>query len=218
MAASAANANAAPTGKIIVVKLGLASTMPMLQNALTPEALDKLPGGSGKLPQPNTKEMGYKDRADLVRYHGPNGEFGIPAECLFAALVYAGRFVKFEAKRMISNAEMSMVPGFLKIREEFLAFKDQSPESWVVDKRRAVNPATDGAMCVVRPRFPKWELDATIEISLVDNVKLEQVRELMLKAGTIAGLCDHRKKGSFGRFKVSKWDAAEQLPELAAAA
>src|ERR1700733_7780099 len=83
------------SSNISYVTMTLVSRQPMLQNTLTEEALDNLPGGSGKLAQPKVKEMTYQQRADLVRYRGPNNEFGIPAECLFAALVHAGRFVKF---------------------------------------------------------------------------------------------------------------------------
>ncbi len=209
------------TGKnsgISVITMTLVSRQPMLQNALTEAALDSLPGGTGKMEQPKVKEMTADQRADLVRYHGPNGEFGVPAECLFAALVHAGRFVKFEAKRNISNAEMSMVPGFLTIEQEFLAFKDQKPGSWTVDKRRAVNPATGGAMCVVRPRFSKWTLDVTDEINHQGGIKLEQVRSLFETAGRESGLGDHRKKGSFGRFYVTKWKATEKALDIAEAA
>jgi hypothetical protein len=203
---------------ISLIVMTLVSRQPMLQNALTEAALDNLPGGSGKLEQPKVKEMSYEARAGLVRYHGPKDEFGVPAECLFAALVHAGRFVKFEAKRNISNAEMSMVPGFLTIEDDFLAFKDQGPKSWAVDKRRAVNPATGGAMCVIRPRFPKWELDVTVEINHQGGIKVEQVRQLFETAGRESGLGDHRKKGSFGRFRISKWKVTEKDVDVAEAA
>ena len=203
---------------ISIISMTLVSRQPMLQNALTEAALDSLPGGSGKLQQPNLKEMTYEARAELVRYHGPDDEFGVPVECLFAALVHAGRFVKFDAKRGISNADMSMVPGFLKIEQEFLPFKNQKPDSWKVDKRRAVNPATGGAMCVIRPRFPNWELDVTVEINHQGGIKLEQVRKLFETAGRESGLGDHRKKGSFGRFDIRKWKVTEKDAEVAEAA
>ena len=203
---------------ISIITMTLVSRQPMLQNALTEAALDSLPGGSGKMEQPKVKEMTYPQRADLVRYRGPNDGFGVPAECLFAALVHAGRFVKFEAKRNVSNAEMSMVPGFLTIEQEFLAFKNQKPDSWTVDKRRAVNPATGGAMCVIRPRFPKWELDVIVEINHQGGIKLEQVRQLFETAGRESGLGDHRKKGSFGRFSIAKWQVTEKDIDVADAA
>lgn len=213
-----ASKHAGKKSGISVITMTLVSRQPMLQNALTEAALDNLPGGSGKIEQPKVKEMDSKDRANLVRYRGPNDEFGVPAECLFAALVNAGRFVKFEGKRNISSAEMSMVPGFLTIEQEFLAFKNQKPDSWVVDKRRAVNPATGGAMCVVRPRFPNWEVDVTVEVNHAGGIKLEQVRQLFETAGRESGLGDHRKKGSFGRFRVTKWVATEGVEEVAEAA
>lgn len=203
---------------ISVISMTLVSRQPMLQNALTEAALDSLPGGSGKIQQPNLKEMTYDKRADLVRYHGPDGEYGVPAECLFAALVHAGRFVKFDAKRGISNADQSMVPGFLTIMDDFLAFKNQKKDSWTVDKRRAVNPATGGAMCVIRPRFANWEVDVTVEINHQGGIKLEQVRKLFETAGRESGLGDHRKKGSFGRFDIRKWKVTEKELDVAEAA
>lgn len=203
---------------ISLITMTLMSRQPMLQNTLTEAALNGLPGGSGKLEQPKLKEMTYEQRADLVRYRGPNDEFGIPAECLFAALVHAGRAVKFEGKNNISNAEMSNVPGFLTMMEDFLVFKNQKPDSWTVDKRRAVNPATGGAMCVIRPRFANWELDVMVEIDHQCGVKLEQVQQLFETAGWKSGLGDHRKKGSFGRFRITKWKVTEKEINVAEAA
>lgn len=200
------------------ITLTLTSIMPMLQNALTEATLDALPGGSGKMAQPKVKEMGYEERAALVRYFGPNDEFGIATECLFAALVHAGRSVKFDGKKNLSNAEMSMLPGFLTIENEFLAFKDQDAKSWMVDKRRAVNPATGGAMCVIRPKFPKWEADVSVIVDHAGGVKLEQVRQLFEAAGRESGLGDHRKKGSFGRFRIAKWAVEELIEDVAEAA
>jgi len=203
---------------VTVINMTLIGRQRMLQNALTEAALDSLPGGSGKIEQPNLKEMSYEDRADLVRYHGPDDETGVPAECFFAALTHAGRFIKFGGKKMISNAEMSMLPGFLTIMSDFLPFKNQDV-NWTVDKRRAVNPATGGAMCVVRPCFPAgWEIDVEVEIDHSGGIKLEQVRELVATAGRESGLGDHRKKGSFGRFLIKKWKVSErEMPYVEAA-
>jgi hypothetical protein len=204
--------------KLSVIAITLTSRQPMLQNALTEAALDNLPGGSGKLEMPNVKEMTGAQRCDLVRYHGPNNEFGVPSENLFAALVNAGRLVKFEGKRNLGNAELSMIPGFLTIQDDFLVFKNQDPQSWTVDKRRGVNPATGGAMCLVRPRFASWEVDVTVEIDHAGGIKLDQVRKLFETAGRESGLGDHRRKGSFGRFRVTKWVVTEKESETAEAA
>ncbi|OGG68249.1 hypothetical protein A3H77_00280 [Candidatus Kaiserbacteria bacterium RIFCSPLOWO2_02_FULL_56_11] len=203
---------------ISIIAITLISRQPMLQNALSEVALDGLPGGSGKLTKPNLKEMTYEERAELARYHGPGDEFGFPADCLFAALVHAGKFVKFDGKKNFTNAEMSILPGFLTINNEFLAFKDQDKKSWIVDKRRAVNPATGGAMCVIRPKFAKWEVEVEIEINHAGGVKLEQVRQLFEEAGRQSGIGDHRKKGSFGRFRIAKWAVVEEKSEEVAAA
>ena len=193
----------------VLVKVTLRSVQPMLQHRMTDEALDGLPGGSGKLEQPNVKEMTYQQRADLVRYHGPDGEFGIPSECLFGAIVAAGAFVTFAKRKNMSNKEESLVPSFLKILDEFLPFKNQDPKFWTVDKRRGVNPSTGGAMCIIRPRFPNWEIDFMVEIDPATGVKLEQVRDLFNKAGYFSGIGSHRKKGSFGRFRVAAWEVTE---------
>lgn len=201
---------------VSIITMALVSVQPMLQDALTDEVLDKLPGGSGQLEQPNIKEMTYEQRADMVRYHGLNGELGFPTDNLFSAIVYAGRFVKFDGKRSISNATKSMVPGFLRIKGEFLAFRDQRRESWTVDKRRGVNPATKGAMCIVRPRFPQWEVDVVVEVNHRGGIKLEHVRQLFETAGRESGIGAHRFTGSFGRFEVTNWKATSKIEEQAA--
>lgn len=194
-----------------MVRMTLFSIQPMLQNALTEQALDSLPGGSKKLEKPNLNEMTNEERAAMVMYKGPNGEFGVPKECLFAALNHAGRFVKFDAKRKLSNADMSMLPGSLEILNDFIAFKNQDPTSWVVDKRRAVNPATAGAMCVIRPRFNNWQADVDMKFYHGGGITMDMYRTLLVTAGRESGLGDHRKKGSFGRFIVTNFKVLEEL-------
>lgn len=198
------------------IKFTIKSSQPMLQNALTAAALDKLPGGTGKMKQPEVKEMSIVQRAELVRYKGPNGEFGVPAYCLFASLVDAGRSVTFSGKRKISTKDQSVLAGALTITEDFLPFKDQDPKSWHPDSRRAVNPATDGAMCVVRPMFDKWELDVTVELNEASGITEDKLRQLFETAGRESGLGDHRKKGSFGRFDLVRIEVLEEALAKAA--
>ena len=197
---------------------------PMLQNPMTDETLDELFYGSGgkrKLPK---TDVPLEKIAEARLCRGPNGEFGFPANYLFAALIEAGRQVIFDKKTKVSTRESSLVPAFLTIvpnlldekGDGFIPFTGQDAK-WVVDKRRGVNPATGGAMAVVRPKFPNWDFEATVEIDL-DQIAVEKVLELFNIAGRSSGIGDFRpsKRGPFGKFRVTKWEVVEQGLKVAA--
>ena len=183
---------------------------PMLQNPMTDETLDELIYGSAGKRKPPKNDVSIQDIATKRLCLGPNGEFGIPANYLFAALVDAGRHVIFDKKTKLSTRESSLVPSLLSIVPDlineagdgFIPFQDQKVK-WIADKRRGVLAANGAAVAVVRPKFPTWAFDVTVEVNL-DQVAIEKVQELFNAAGRFSGLGDFRpsKRGPFGRFNV----------------
>lgn len=109
------------------------SVSPMLQNPMTDEVLNELLGGKSARKGVQT-DISVEDRAKKKLCLGPNGEFGFPANYLFAALIDAGRHVQYEGKSKVSTRETSLLPAFLSIIPDvvndegdgFIPFLDQS--------------------------------------------------------------------------------------------
>ena len=199
---------------------------PMLQNPMTDETLDELIYGSAGRRKPKATDVSIADIAKKRLCLGPNGEFGIPANYLFAALVDAGRHVIYDKKTKMSTRESSLIPSLLSIVPElvnevgdgFIQFKDQKAK-WIADKRRGVLAANGAAVAGGRPKFPTWAFDVTVEVNL-DQIAIEKVKEVFNAAGRYSGLGDFRpsKRGPFGRFNVADFVELEQVVGEKAAA
>jgi hypothetical protein len=194
----------------------------MLMNPTTEELLDIL---RERRPQQRKTDWSPHDEAASRLCVDGDGQIGLPALNLFSCLVKAGRRVK-SGRQQISTATSTILPSFLAIEEEFLPFKGDPESSWVVDKRRGTNPNGGEMVCLVRPRFLKWELDVTIQIDDKAGIDESTIKELFRMAGTAMGLGDFRpgKGGPFGRFAVTNWiqldgsqngKAKAGIPELA---
>jgi hypothetical protein len=83
-------------------------------------------------------------------------------------------------------------------------------DGWVVDVRRGVLQATKVAVAIVRPKFPRWGFEITVEVN-EDLVNVEKIMDLFEIAGRQCGLGDFRPgtKGQFGRFSVKEFAALE---------
>lgn len=198
------------------------SLSPMLQNPMTNDILDQLLHGSAGRRKSTNKDTSPEELAKNRLCLGPNSEFGIPANYLFASLVAAGRHVIFDKKTKMSTAESSLVPAFLSIVPElinengdaFIPFIDQN-EKYVVDKRKGNLKSGAGkgvAVAIVRPKFMKWAFDVKIDVDH-DQVDIDKIEDLFKAAGRYAGIGDFRPscKGQFGRFKVVKFAEIEQV-------
>jgi hypothetical protein len=209
--------------KINQYRVTATSVSPMLQNPMTDEVLNELLGGKGARKGVVT-DITVEQRATKKLCLGPNGEFGFPANYLFAALIDAGRHVMYEGKSKISTLNTSLLPAFLAIVPDvindegdgFIPFTDQSVK-WVADKRRGVLAANKAAVAIVRPKFPTWGFEITIEID-EEQISLDKVRQLFLIAGRQCGIGDFRpsKRGPFGRFSVTNFAVVEQEMRQAA--
>lgn len=199
------------------------SLSPMLQNPMTDEVLDELLGGKSARRGVQT-DITVEQRAMKKLCLGPSGEFGFPANYLFAALIDAGRQVQYEGKTKVSTRESSLMPSFLSIVPDvvnaegdgFIPFLDQSI-MWVADRRRGVLAANKAAVAIVRPKFPSWEFEVTVEVDL-DLISVDKVRSLFEIAGRQSGIGDFRpsKRGPFGRFSIVDFVEVEQAVKKAA--
>lgn len=188
-------------------KVKCTGVSPILMDPMTDAVLEGLRTGV----RPNvSRDRPAVDvaREKIYRENGEKSSIGLPAEMLFASLVAAGRNVKNGTKQ-VSTAKTTTLPHFFSIQDYFLPFsnikKGKENKSWKVDKRRGrLNDGT--AVCVVRPRFDKWEFVVTIEY---DEAKADEsiIKNLFANAGSAQGLGAFRPncKGPFGRFKVVKW-------------
>lgn len=197
-----------------VIHMTLTGVSPILMNPMTEAILDQLwaPSGSRKAKVEITPQQAAE--AKIIR--NLKGLIGIPAEYLLAALVTAGKFVKYDTRKNMSTNDSSLVPAFIFLEGMFFPFENQKTK-WVVDKRRGVlnNAGKSVAVCIVRPRFDEWAFDVTASFADIDASK---VRQLFEYAGKVAGLCDFRPscRGPFGRFTISRWEVVEQPVRTAA--
>lgn len=206
-------------------RISCVGVSPLLLNPMNDEILDDLVYGAARRKNPE-RDISINDMAAKKVCKGPNGEFGVPANYLFAAMVEAGRKVVYDKKAKFSTLESSVVPSLLAIVPDlvdakgdgFLPFLDQEI-TWIADRRRGVNATTKGATAIIRPKFPQWAFDVTIEVD-ESQVEITKIKELVTAAGRFAGLGDFRpaKRGPFGRFVVSKFEVMESAIELQKAA
>jgi hypothetical protein len=204
-------------------RITASSLSPMLLNPMTDEVLDELLGGKGARKGAQT-DITVEQRAEKKLCKGPNGEFGFPTNYLFAALIHAGRQVSLRGKTNVSTATSSEMPGFMSIIPDlvidggdgFIPFLDQDVK-WVADKRRGVLAANKAAVAIVRPKFPTWAFEVTIEVDL-DLISIDKVKSLFEIAGRVSGIGDFRpsKRGPFGRFAVTDFVEVEQAMKQAA--
>ncbi|MEK7639154.1 MAG: hypothetical protein AAB388_03275 [Patescibacteria group bacterium] len=186
----------------------LKSISPLLLNPMTDETLDELFAGSGARKLRKTDVTQEAVAAKKV-IRDDDGNIGLPVEYLFAALVNAGRFVKFDSKKNFTNATSSLVPGLLTLGEMFYPFKDQKTP-WTIDKRRGRLASTGVAVAIIRPKFKDWAIDLTAEFDEA-QVSESKIRELFNAAGRFSGLGDFRPacKGPFGRFTIDSWEVVK---------
>lgn len=207
------------------VKIQCVGASPILMDPMTDDTLTSLITGV-RPNKPKDRPLIEVCQEKLYREFGDTGRVGIPAECLFACLVAAGRNVK-NGKKQVSTATSTTIPGLMSIKSFFMPFTNvvegEDGKAWRVDKRRGQldNGGKKVAVGIVRPRFDAWEFD--VEVEFDDKIVNESViRALFEDAGKNQGLGSFRpnKKGPFGTFKVTKFEVlkSETVEDLAVAA
>jgi hypothetical protein len=190
----------------------------MLQNPATPELLESL---RTKTPAAKKTDITLKDDAAAKMYRSEPGEdkkpgkMGIPMQNIMACMVIAGRQVK-SGKKALSTAKDTQIFGFLEFVEDFCPFKDCDANGNIEwnpfpVKGTMHNGASEVAVCINRPRIPKWELAFTVKFDDKRNVDEKTLQSLVETAGRQVGLGDWRpaKRGRFGRFTVVKMEVLD---------
>jgi len=83
-------------------------------------------------------------------------------------------------------------------------------KSFEVDSRPVTIPATKGRIMRHRPRFDQWGLKFDLIVN-DDLLSVDMAQQLLQEAGQQIGIGDFRpeKRGPFGCFLVSKWEAVK---------
>lgn len=212
MAKAASNTEAKDTLKRVV--LTLSGIRPILINTMTDYEVmaltkDLAPEAKNKVAALKQLPLSEQIRVKYELWRDPKtGKIGIWSHMLYAALVGAGKFIKYEGNMKLSTGKSSLVPSFLTIVDEHLPFTDQGSDGkgtpYVEDYRRGEANQSNGAVCVARPMIKDWAVDVEIDVetSLLD---LTRTRDLFDKAGRMCRLGSFRTKSDFGSFRVADW-------------
>jgi hypothetical protein len=167
-------------------------------------------------PPPNTAEP--KDICAGKLYGREDGDKNaqviLPTRCPYSCWVEAGRKISNSRVRgkstNISTATSTTLPGIMEFLEDKWEFIDpytgqviHEPE-WFVDECRGVGQSKV-AVCITRPRIPRWCLRGRIGIFL-EEVMPQDIFRLAVYAARKVGYCSYRpqKKGPFGIGEVVK--------------
>lgn len=139
------------------------------------------------------------EQAEFAAYRDPDGMLYIPGINVQRALISAATYSKGKGRGSLQKSAAAC----LQINPERLIV---SPQSYEVDSRPVVVPATKGRIMRHRPRLDAWKISFTIEFD--DTLlKATEVRKIIDDMGQRVGLLDFRpeKKGPFGRCMVTTW-------------
>lgn len=195
---------------LVTVEWTATGITPMLQNAVSQDLLLSLwnKEKAAKTAERPTPREWANDHV----YRLPDGRPCVPIKYLYGAMIGAGVFVRLDGKRQISNGKSTTLPGFLTITSPELPLIDPTTgesATWDVDIQAGKNPSGGEMVAVVRPRFDLWSINVEMVVDRA-QIDIRKIRELVDIAGTRFGMGDFRpqKKGSFGRFKVDRWDVS----------
>lgn len=182
--------------KIAVTIAGLS---PLLMHRF-PDGLD--PGDPGARDVHNGRKPTPREQAELSAYRTDKGELYWPGANLFSAIIDAGSFHKL-GKRQITTAKSSLVPAGIGVDDTMILFGTKEFE---VDSRRIVNQNNGNPAICHRARIDVWKLTFTLD---VDETMFDPrtVRDLVDTAGKKIGIGAYRprRRGPFGKFKVTHW-------------
>lgn len=202
--------------KIIVTIQGIT---PLLMNRFHEEAEIKVSGGTSVTFRGDDGIP--RDQAAPKRYADDKGRLYVPGPNIFACIIAAGTFHK-AGKSKLTTQRSSLIPAGVMVDDLICPIIDSDGKpisEWEVDSRSIVNPATGGRRMCHRPRIDQWNVKFTLD---VDKTMFTPalIRSVVDDAGKKIGLGDYRpaRKGPFGRFVVSRWDAMKEQGEFAKAA
>jgi len=150
-------------------------------------------------------ETEIKILAEPTTYRNRINELIIPAENFRRGFIAAGTQMKGTGKATLSKIAAS---GLMIYNDIVLLDKDSKPlTDFTADLRKGRNPSTGGALPVIRAMVEEWFAILEVEYD-EDQLTESQVFEMAKILGQRVGICDFRpaNKGSFGTFKVSKYN------------
>ena len=139
-------------------------------------------------------------RAEFHIYRDIDGETYIPSEQIKGSLINAGSFLKSK----VGNTKKSMkniVAAMFYVFPE----KIKLPETWIIDKRSAVNRNIKARVICIRPKWENWVAHFELHIDN-DTITEQTVKELLDYAGNYCGIGSFRptNNGMFGRFQIKE--------------
>lgn len=194
-----------PKCRVIATCTGMG---PLLQNAPPPTLLLSLARGITP-PKKKGADVDLDEICEEKIYLDDGGWPCVPAKNLFAALKYAGKFVKL-GKKNITGGDSTLLPSILRVEGLVArlhgASVDEKP-TWVMDMcaGRHRQGQTKSMVALVRPRFDVWGFTASV-VCEAEDATLKIVRDLFIQAGEKSGLGDYRpSSGGFnGLFRVTR--------------
>ena len=191
-----------------IVKVEIQGTSPLLMNKFTDATALQVSGNTSTVLTGNKGTP--REQAEKKLYADEHGVLHLPGPNIFRAIIDAGAFHK-AGRTKITTHKSSLVPAAVALVE--LACPLRGPDGdpkWEVDSRSVVIPATGGRVMCHRPRLDAWQIAFTLEVD-TSMFATPLVRQLVDDAGKRIGLGDFRpsRKGPFGRFVVTKWEAAK---------
>ena len=204
----------------MIVNVKCRNLTPLFMNRMSMSVLEGL---RTKIKKPKAASIGTaltpRQDAEPKVYVTSDGKPYIPGENFMSCLIGAGCFVRLDAKRQISTAKATLLPGLMSLLTTHLMLVQPGTKkaaTWEADVRKGTNPNGGEAVAICRPRFDAWEFSCTVDLDL-NELGENAFREIFDKAGRRIGLGDFRpsRKGIFGQFVVDGW---ERVEERAAAA
>ena len=176
------------------IKVKLEGESPLLMNS--PKSM--IDDMTNEKVKKTTQRYDIKESAEKLTYRKKDGELYVPAEAVKGCLIGAASYKKFgkhSARPIISGGV------FIQPQEIGLGIKDYEIDlrTVVIQRARVVK---------ARPKIEKWKLsfDLIYDDTLIKSGSL--IKEIFEEAGKRIGLLDFRpqKLGSFGMFKITKWE------------
>lgn len=186
-------------------RITLRGNAPILPHRMTDETKEGLrTKGTKKVDQNLTP----REIAARHVYRTNDGHSGLPARSVLACLISAGKFHAYKGKQKLSTRSSTMVTMFCRVEgapDELLTMTNHDGEpipadSFEVTSDTGVNPNTNNAVVIDRPKFTEWALviDMSVDAKEIDDKKF---RALWKTAGQLGlGAWRPEKRGFYGTF------------------
>lgn len=176
------------------IKVGIKGISPLLMHRFPLEPIEAV---EKKTPEEQAEIAAYR----MTTKNG-RGNLYIPGPAIQRSIVSGAAYSKGKGRGSLQKP----VAACILVSPEIL---NLGVKDYVIDARPVVVPATKGRIVRYRPRLDEWEIkEFTIDYDPL-LLKETELRRVVDDAGMRVGLLDFRpeKKGPFGRFMISLWEA-----------